>query len=47
LDEVIKAGVQVSYPDKTKFRATVNGIYERVKQDKEMARLVMEIQETK
>ncbi|GGD23632.1 TRAP transporter substrate-binding protein [Flavobacterium orientale] len=47
LDEVIKAGVQVSYPDKTKFRATVNGIYERVKQDKKMARLVMKIQETK
>jgi tripartite ATP-independent transporter DctP family solute receptor len=47
LDEVIKAGVQVSYPDKTKFRATVNGIYERVKQDKEMARLLMEIQDTK
>jgi tripartite ATP-independent transporter DctP family solute receptor len=47
LDEVIKAGVKVSYPDKTKFRATVNGIYERVKQDKEMARLLTEIQETK
>ncbi|MDP2160784.1 MAG: TRAP transporter substrate-binding protein [Flavobacterium sp.] len=47
LDEVIKAGVTVSYPDKTKFRESVKSIYDKAKEDKEMAGLVLRIQETK
>lgn len=47
LEEVIKAGVTVSYPDKTKFRESVKSIYDKAKEDKEMAGLVLRIQETK
>lgn len=47
LREVIKAGVKVSYPDKEKFREKVKSIYDRVNLDKDMAQLILKIQETK
>jgi tripartite ATP-independent transporter DctP family solute receptor len=45
IKEVIKAGVLVSYPDKSSFQASVYGIYEEYSDDEHMVTLIKEIQQ--
>ena len=47
LEEVQKAGVKISYPDKSKFQEKVIGIYESYKEDTAIYNLIKKIQETK
>ena len=46
LQEVQKAGVQISYPDKSKFQEKVSGIYESYKDEPEIYDLIHKIQKT-
>jgi tripartite ATP-independent transporter DctP family solute receptor len=46
LDAVQEAGVKIIRPDKTLFSEMVKGIYEQYKENKELYRLIQEIQET-
>ena len=47
LAEVIKAGVEVSKPDKKLFSAKVEPMYDQFKKEKEIYRLIQEIKSTK
>ena len=47
LAEVIKAGVEVSKPDKKLFSAKVESMYDQFKKEKEIYRLIQEIKSTK
>jgi len=46
LEEVQRAGVKVSYPDKAPFKAAVRGIYQQYESDPGMSALISGIQNT-
>lgn len=46
LEAVEKEGVKVEYPDKKPFEEAVQGIYKQYEEDKEMSKLIQDIQQT-